>query len=55
MIVLVQVEFSPTLKQLANIVSSIAAHLTETVLDIQRLPDVLTRKRSEKSVRARFF
>ena len=46
----IQVEFAPTLKQLATIVSSIAGHLTEAVADIKRLPDILTRKRSDKSV-----
>ncbi len=45
-----QVEFSPTLKQLATIVGSIAGYLTQTISDIKRLPDILTRKKSNKDV-----
>ena len=44
------VEFSPTLKQLANIVGSIHGYLTETISDIKRLPDLLTRKKTGKDV-----
>jgi len=44
------VEFSPTKLQLATMVGSIAGHLTETLADIQRLPDLLTRSKSTKDV-----
>ncbi|KAF6017599.1 hypothetical protein EB796_024080 [Bugula neritina] len=43
-----KVEFSPTLKQLAQDVGSIGTHLTESIAGISRLPDILTRKRSNK-------
>ena len=39
-------EFSPTLKQLAHSVGSISGHLTDTISDIKRLPDLLTRRKS---------
>ena len=45
-----KVEFAPTLKQLATIVGSIGGHLTATIVDIKRLPDILTRKKSMKAV-----
>lgn len=45
-----KVEFSPTLKQLAMIVGSIAQHLTDSIAGIKRLPDELTKKRSNKEV-----
>ena len=43
-----KVEFSPTLKQLAFIVGNIGSHLTDSISGIRRLPDILTRKRSNK-------
>lgn len=46
-----KVEFSPTLKQLAMIVGSIAAHLTDSIAGVKRLPDILTRKKSSKEVK----
>ena len=39
------VEFSPTLKQLASIVGSIHGYLTETLKDIKRLPEIMSRKK----------
>ena len=45
-----KVEFSPTLKQLALIVGSIASHLTDAIGGVRRLPDILTKKRSNKEV-----
>lgn len=45
-----KVEFSPTLKQLALIVGSIGQHLTEAIAGVRRLPDILTKKRSNKEV-----
>ena len=44
-------EFSPTKLQLATMIGSIAGHLTSALADIQRLPDLLTRSRSNKDVR----
>ena len=43
-----KVEFSPTLKQLASIVGSIAGQLTHALSDFKRLPDLLMRKKSQK-------
>ncbi|XP_030837708.1 dynein heavy chain 2, axonemal [Strongylocentrotus purpuratus] len=43
-----KVEFSPTLKNLALIVMNTSSKLTAAVSVIQRLPDLLTRKRSQK-------
>ncbi|XP_074657783.1 dynein axonemal heavy chain 2-like [Tubulanus polymorphus] len=43
-----KVEFAPTLKQLATIVSSIGPHLTQAISGILRLPDILTRKKSSR-------
>nr|KAG5688710.1 hypothetical protein BaRGS_029536 [Batillaria attramentaria] len=43
-----KVEFSPTLKQLATIVGNIGSHLTKSISDIRRLPNVLTKKKSTK-------
>ncbi|XP_064639639.1 dynein axonemal heavy chain 2-like isoform X2 [Lineus longissimus] len=43
------VEFSPTLVQLATSVGSIGPHLTHAISGIQRLPDILTRKKSNKA------
>ena len=51
-IAFLQVEFSPTLKQLATIVGNISGFLTRTISDIRRLPDLLTRKKSTKDVSA---
>ena len=45
-----QVEFSPTRAELARIVGTIASHLTECISLIRRLPDVLTRKKSQREV-----
>lgn len=47
-----KVEFSPTLKQLATIVSNISGYLTATISEIKRLPDLLTRTKSSKGVSA---
>ena len=49
---LCQVEFAPTLKQLATIVGNIGSHLTRAIADIPRLPNVLTKKKSTKDVSA---
>ena len=47
-----QVEFSPTLMQLATIVGDIGkTHLIKAISDIRRLPDLLTKKKSTKDVR----
>ncbi|XP_049338447.1 dynein axonemal heavy chain 2 [Astyanax mexicanus] len=43
-----QVEFSPTLQKLAQIVNSINSQLISTISVFQRLPDLLTRKRSQR-------
>lgn len=46
-----QVEFSPTLQQLATIVGDIGKyHLVKAIADIKRLPDLLTTKKSTKEV-----
>ena len=45
-----QVEFSPTKQQLATMVGSIAGHIMSSLSDIQRLPDLLTRSKSNKEV-----
>ena len=47
---LLQVEFAPTLKQLASIVGGIGSHLTNSISEIQRLPTILTKKKSTKDV-----
>ncbi|KAL7880425.1 hypothetical protein SRHO_G00026790 [Serrasalmus rhombeus] len=43
-----QVEFSPTLQKLAQIVNSISSQLISTISVFKRLPDLLTRKRSQR-------
>ncbi|XP_066267393.1 dynein axonemal heavy chain 2-like isoform X1 [Branchiostoma lanceolatum] len=43
-----KVEFSPTLKKLASIVNNVSTQLSQSVSIIKRLPDVLTRRRSQK-------
>lgn len=43
-----KVDFVPTLKQLASIVGSIGSQLTQAISDVRRLPDLLTRKISNK-------
>ncbi|XP_063042411.1 dynein axonemal heavy chain 2 [Engraulis encrasicolus] len=43
-----QVEFSPTLQKLAEVVNSISPQLISTLSVFQRLPDLLTRKRSQR-------
>ncbi|XP_077988088.1 dynein axonemal heavy chain 2-like [Glandiceps talaboti] len=43
-----KVEFSPTLKKLASIVNNTSSQLTVAISGIQRLPDLLTRRRSTK-------
>lgn len=43
-----KVEFSPTLKKLASMMENIAVQLTACLSIFQRLPDLLTRKRSTK-------
>uniref|UniRef100_A0A8D0HGT5 Dynein axonemal heavy chain 2 n=1 Tax=Sphenodon punctatus TaxID=8508 RepID=A0A8D0HGT5_SPHPU len=40
-----QVEFSPTLVQLANMVSDISTHLISSIAVFRRLPDILTKRR----------
>ena len=45
-----QVEFSPTLSKLASIVNDTATHLTDCLAVFQRLPDLLTKKRSTRPV-----
>jgi len=49
-VVSVQVEFSPTKLQLATMIGSIAGHVTSAIAGIQRLPDLLTRSKSNKDV-----
>ncbi|KAM4749227.1 dynein axonemal heavy chain 2 [Rhinophrynus dorsalis] len=43
-----QVEFSPTLQQLSNIVSSTCSEVLNTVSRFRRLPDLLTRVKSQR-------
>ncbi|XP_072544049.1 dynein axonemal heavy chain 2 [Salminus brasiliensis] len=43
-----QVEFSPTLQKLAQIVNNISSQLISTISVFKRLPDLLTCKRSQK-------
>ena len=43
-----QVEFAPTLKKLAAIVSNTCLQLTSTVSFVSRLPDLLTRRKCNK-------
>nr|XP_015196051.1 PREDICTED: dynein heavy chain 2, axonemal isoform X1 [Lepisosteus oculatus]XP_015196052.1 PREDICTED: dynein heavy chain 2, axonemal isoform X1 [Lepisosteus oculatus]XP_015196053.1 PREDICTED: dynein heavy chain 2, axonemal isoform X1 [Lepisosteus oculatus] len=43
-----QVEFSPTLQKLANIVTNIGSQLISTISVFKRLPDLLTRRRSQR-------
>ncbi|XP_039605580.1 dynein heavy chain 2, axonemal [Polypterus senegalus] len=43
-----QVEFSPTLIKLANVVNSISKQLISTISTIKRLPDLLTPRRSQR-------
>ena len=50
-----QVEFSPTLKKLASMMDNIAVQLTSCLSVFQRLPDILTKKRSVKDVSATRF
>lgn len=40
-----KVEFSPTLKQLADIVSSVSDHMTNCIKPIQRLPALVAKKK----------
>ena len=49
-ILILQVEFSPTLKKLASMMDNIAVQLTACLSIFQRLPDLLTKKRSTKEV-----
>ncbi|ESP04959.1 hypothetical protein LOTGIDRAFT_184938 [Lottia gigantea] len=44
-----KVEFSPTLRQLAVIVGSIANHLKDAIAGIERLPDILTRGKKKSA------
>ncbi len=46
----VQADFSPTLKQLATIVGSVFGDIANTLADIKRLPDILTRSKSLREV-----
>uniref|UniRef100_A0A8C4S375 Dynein axonemal heavy chain 2 n=1 Tax=Erpetoichthys calabaricus TaxID=27687 RepID=A0A8C4S375_ERPCA len=43
-----QVEFSPTLIKLANVVNSISKQLISTISTVKRLPDLLTPRRSQR-------
>ncbi|PVD19154.1 hypothetical protein C0Q70_21718 [Pomacea canaliculata] len=43
-----KVEFSPTLKQVATVVGNIGPYLTKAISDIPRLPNVLTKRKSQK-------
>ncbi|XP_045081518.1 dynein axonemal heavy chain 2 isoform X2 [Coregonus clupeaformis] len=43
-----QVEFSPTLQKLAQIVNNISSQLISTISVFKRLPDLLTRRRSQR-------
>lgn len=43
--------FLPTLPQLTNVVASLGSKFTEIISVVPRLPDLLTRGRSSKSVR----
>ncbi|XP_076145705.1 dynein axonemal heavy chain 2 [Alosa pseudoharengus] len=43
-----QVEFSPTLQKLAELVNSISPQLISTISVFQRLPDLLTRRRTQR-------
>ncbi|XP_069805044.1 dynein axonemal heavy chain 2 isoform X1 [Dendropsophus ebraccatus] len=43
-----EVEFSPTLLQLANIVNSVSSEIFSTVSKFRRLPDILTKKKSQR-------
>ena len=45
-----QVEFSPTKVQLASMIGSTTGQLTLVLADIQRLPDLLSRSKSNKDV-----
>ena len=51
----VKVEFSPTLKKLASMMDNIAVQLTACLSIFQRLPDLLTKKRSTKEVISSFL
>uniref|UniRef100_H3A7W8 Dynein axonemal heavy chain 2 n=1 Tax=Latimeria chalumnae TaxID=7897 RepID=H3A7W8_LATCH len=42
------VEFSPTLMTLANIVNSISSHLIQNISIFKHLPDLLTRRKSQR-------
>ncbi|KAM8972622.1 dynein axonemal heavy chain 2 [Pelodytes ibericus] len=43
-----EVDFSPTLLQLANLVSSVCSEILSTVTSFRRLPDILTRRKSQR-------
>jgi len=43
--ILSQVEFSPTVKQLATIVHNVSTQLTEAIADFKRLPEILTKSK----------
>jgi hypothetical protein len=43
-----QVEFSPTLPKLAQVVNSIGPQLINTISSFKRLPDLLTHKHSQR-------
>ncbi|XP_018599950.2 dynein heavy chain 2, axonemal [Scleropages formosus] len=43
-----QVEFSPTLQKLAQIVNNISSQLVTTVSEFKRLPDLLTQQKSQR-------
>ncbi|XP_063786889.1 dynein axonemal heavy chain 2 [Pseudophryne corroboree] len=43
-----EVEFSPTLVQLADIVNSVCSEILITISSFRRLPDILTKKKSQR-------
>ncbi|XP_072006034.1 dynein axonemal heavy chain 2 [Engystomops pustulosus] len=43
-----EVEFSPTLLQLANIVTSVGSEIFTTLSKFRRLPDILTKRKSQR-------
>ena len=45
-----KVEFAPTLKQLAHVVNSISGHLTDSISDVKRLPELLSKRKVSKKV-----
>lgn len=46
-----QVEFQPTLKQLASVIGGIGNQLTNSIKGVNRLPLILAKKKSNKEVK----